>query len=85
MQQQEQQQRELVACIEGMGLNVPFCSSSTAPKLFLMHAASLLTRQAAALAYRHHGRGLSVNQILERLGAAAAIIFPNAWLQQDTR
>lgn len=76
--------KEVEVAAEAVGLKVPFCSSPTTPQLFLMHAASLLTRQAAALAFRHHGRGLSVNQILDRLSAAAAILFPNAWLQQET-
>ncbi|CDJ41907.1 ATP-dependent (S)-NAD(P)H-hydrate dehydratase, related [Eimeria tenella] len=67
-----------------LGLVVPFGGRPSVPYLFLMHAASLITRQAAFLAYKHHGRSMTAEHILDRLSAAAAIAFPSSWIQQSS-
>ncbi|XP_026191275.1 ATP-dependent (S)-NAD(P)H-hydrate dehydratase [Cyclospora cayetanensis] len=75
---------ELERELEKQGFALPFKDKAAAlPPLLLMHAASVVTREAASLAFRHFGRSMTAQHIVDKLGAAGGVIFPSSWFPQN--
>ena len=73
----------LTAEIEKLALSFPLEKKAAAVPLLLMHAASVVTREAASLAFGQYGRSMAATNLIEKLNSAAALVFPSGWLPQS--